>query len=128
MGYILRETSISGLTGKNKKIEEMIETVEEHIRKKGIISKEFEVKKLSFRMDCTDEKHTVDGAKEDVIKIQVQSKSDTFASVTIRKSAADRIDDDPSINDVVAKAIRNSYEKTVVYEISYTEGDEERGC
>ncbi len=120
MGYHLIKTSDSGFRGKNKKILKMIETVEEHVRKNGIISKKFEMGELPFRVDCTDEKHTVDGVKEDVIKIQVQSDSMTFASVTLRKSAAERADDDPAIKDVVADAIRRSYDNTAAYEIVYT--------
>ena len=90
------------------------------MKKNGVVSKKIKGE-VDFRIDCTDENHTFKGNREEVIKIQVQSGSDTYSSVTIRKSAADRIETDTAIKDVIADAIEKSYLDGAAYEVSYSE-------
>lgn len=121
MGYMLTKTGTDGFVGRSKKIKEnIIDVAVDYVKKNGVVSKKIKGE-VNFRIDCTDENHTFEGNREKVIKIQVQSGSDTYSSVTIRKSAADRIETDTAIKDVIADAIEKSYLDGAAYEVSYSE-------
>ncbi len=121
MGYMLTKTGTDGFAGRSKKIKEnIIDVAVDYVKKNGVVSKKIKGE-VNFRIDCTDENHTFEGNREEVIKIQVQSGSDTYSSVTIRKSAADRIETDTAIKDVIADAIEKSYLDGAAYEVSYSE-------
>lgn len=119
MNYIMVKTNGKRFIGKSKRIKiNKMDVVAEYIRNHGIESKQFD--KSSFRLDCTNETHRCNGVDEMVRKIQVQEGNGTYASVTLRASAIDRLEvDRENINAYIAEAIMQSYEKQETYEISY---------
>lgn len=120
MGYIRTKTSSRNFAGQNRRIkEQIIDPAALYIRTNGAVPKKAEGAD-DFRIDVTDETHTLGKKqKEEVVKIQVQKGKDTYASVTIRKSAAERLETDAAIKNVIADAIIESYSEGFAYEVSY---------
>lgn len=124
MGFVVAQVpggSFSGTSNSIKRglIDPSIEYIQSHAKYTEVSGgKHFD--RSSRRIDITDEKRN----GQDLVKIQVQSDRNTYASVMIYQSAINACTtnpaDDAQMIQEIANAINLSYENQEVYGITFT--------